>query len=277
MLAVPAAIAAQSGVNVATTEEDLMLSRVTSRDSSFTSSPLTLLVNEEEKEKASSVLRGGSNSAADSDAAVKFPPIPPIHPHHTGSVHYSSVMNADRTTTYRRDINAPCDYGMLLFNVGPALDDLPYQYDLYGDAYLWSDNSGLCLFYPTYGGYQTSTAGPFWKLGYDPTTVNFADLTPGFRHMHRISSRIDIPADGAADKNSKAIDQKRAGDYIIMAHHNFYSIEYYKQLKHFVNTWVTETNTTNTTDTSYVNTNTNAASATFTTTTTTTTTTTDIF
>lgn len=261
MLAVPAAVAAQSGVHVVTTmtetetetetEEDLVLfsrASLSSQSSSVSvsASSLTLLVNnEEEKEELSStMLRGGGVSGvSNSDDMVKFPPIPPIHPHHTGSVHYSSVMNADGTTTYRRDINAPCDHGMLLFNVGPALDNLPYQYDLYGDAYLWSDNGGLCLFYPTYTGYQTSTAGPFWKLGYDPTTVNFEGLDPDFRHMHRISSRIDVPEGGTAHNNSKAIDKQRAGDYIIMAHHNFYNIEYYKQLKHFVNSWVTDTTT----------------------------------
>ena len=282
MLAVPAAVAAQSGVHVVTTtttetetetEEDLVLFRRDSFSSPSSSvSALILLVNnEEEKERVSfTMLRGGvggggasasvSNSNSDDNDMVKFPPIPPIHPHHTGSVHYSSVMNADGTTTYRRDITAPCDYGMLLFNVGPALDNLPYQYDLYGDVYLWSDNGGLCLFYPTYTGYQTSTAGPFWKLGYDPTTVNFADLTSGFRHMHRISSRIDAPGGGTAHKNSKAIDKQRAGDYIIMAHHNFYSIEYYKQLKHFVNSWVTDT-TTNT-KTTIANTTTTTAAVT---------------
>jgi len=210
-------------------------------------SPLTLLATEMENKETdtdtdtetegiSSMLRGGSSSKRATDA-LQFPPLPPIHPHHTGSVHYSSVMNPNGITTYRRDITAPCDYGMLVFNIGPAPDNMPYKYDVYGDAYLWSDNGSLCLLYPSYTGYQISAKAPFWKLGYDPMTVNFGDLSSDFRRMHRISSRVLVPADGSARKNAGAIDKNRAGDYIIMGHYNFYSIDYYKQLKHFVNAW----------------------------------------
>lgn len=166
--------------------------------------------------------------------SMAFPPIPPIHPHHTGSVHYSSVLNPDGSTTYRRDINAPCDYGMLVFNVGPASDDMPYKYDLYGDAYLYDNSAGLCILYPSYTGYQESKA-PYWKLGYDPMTVIFKDLRVDFDSMHRISSRVEVPAN--ANKNSKLIDPDLAGDYIIVAPHDFYSIQYYKQLKFYVNSW----------------------------------------
>lgn len=183
-------------------------------------SPLVLLEGKESKMETPSMLRG---------------PIPPIHPVHTASVHYTSRMDPDGTTTYRRDITVPCDYGMLLFNVGPAEDNLPYDYDIYGDVYLWSDNNGLCILWPTYRGFQESKAGPFWKLGYDPMTVNFGNLEPPFDSMHRISSRILDPAH--AQNHSHAIDDNRAGDYIIVAHHNFYDINYYKQLKAFVNAW----------------------------------------
>eukprot|EP00536_Pseudo-nitzschia_multiseries_P010270 jgi/Psemu1/307166/fgenesh1_kg.307_\ len=199
------------------------------------SQPLTLIPAEtyaEETKEILTMLRGGSN-----DKGLELPPIPPIHPRHTGSVHYSSVMNSDGTTTYRRDINAPCDYGMLVFNVGPAQDTMPYKYELYGDAYLWSDNAGLCILYPSYTGYQLSTAAPFWKLGYDPMIVNFKDLGSEFGHMHRISSRILAPGDGSAHKNSIAINKHTAGDYVIMGQHDFYSIQYYKQLKQFINSW----------------------------------------
>ena len=211
-------------------------------------SPLTLLATETENKETetegiSSMLRGGSSSKRVSTDALQFPPLPPIHPLHTGSVHYSSVMNPNGITTYRRDITAPCDYGMLVFNIGPAPDNMPYKYDVYGDAYLWSDNASLCLLYPSYTGYQISANGPFWKLGYDPMTVNFGDLSADFRHMHRISSRVLVPADGSAQKNANDIDKNRAGDYIIMGHYNFYSIDYYKQLKHFVNAWGTEQET----------------------------------
>jgi len=192
-----------------------------------------------EKISFSTMLRGGINGN-DAFVGEKLPPIPPIKPRHSGSVHYSAVINPDGTTTYRRDVNAPCDYGMLVFNVGPADDSLPFQYDLYEDAYLWSDNSGLCIFYPTYTGYQLGPK-PWWTLGVDPTTVNLRDLVADVTHMHRISSRLVIPKHASA--NSKTIDKDRAGDYIILAHHNFYDINYYKQLKSYVNSWVTKNDT----------------------------------
>jgi hypothetical protein len=184
---------------------------------------------------SSSLLRGGVESETESE--LELPPIPPIHPVHTGSVQYSSVMEADGTVTYRRDIHAPCNYGMLVFNVGPSKDDLPYHYDLYGDAYLFSDNGGLCILYPMYTGYQVSPYGPFWRPGYDPTTVKFGDLVEGPRHMHRISSRILSPPSGGATQHSHEINRNKAGDYVIMGIHDFYGINYYKQLKDYVNSW----------------------------------------
>ena len=136
----------------------------------------------------STMLRGGS---------LKFPPIPPFHPHHTGTVHYSSIQNADNgSITYRREINAPCDYGMLVFTVGYASKELPYEYDLYDEAYLWSSNGGLCILYPSYDGYQTS-ASPFWTLGIDPDTVTFTNLIINPSSMHKVSSR-DIINNGSA-------------------------------------------------------------------------------
>lgn len=233
--------------SVAGTETEDVFVLDQNRDSASTSgSPLMLLAIDKTKEKgtekSSSMLRGGT-STKNPDGSLEFPPLPPIHPHHTGSVHYSSTMNSDGTTSYRRDINAPCDYGMLVFNIGPAKDNMPYKYDLYADAYLWSDNESLCMFYPSYTGFQISNHGPYWKLGYDPMTVNFGDLSKDFRHMHRISSRILSPVDGSAQKNANAIDKNMAGDYIIMAHHNFYTIEYYKELKQYVNSWRTEEET----------------------------------
>lgn len=169
-------------------------------------------------------------------ASLELPPIPPIHPVHTGEVDYSSVMDADGTVIYRRDIEAPCDYGMLVFSIGPSSDDLPYPFDLYADAYLWSDNGGLCILYPTYRGYQVSQYGPFWRPGYDPTAVRFGDLVDGFTHMHKISSRMLVPPSGAP-QHSQEINRDKAGDYVIMAKHNFYSIDYYKRLQAFVHSW----------------------------------------
>jgi len=185
-------------------------------------------------------LRGGAidppNHRSAPEGGLELPPIPPFHPHHTGSIRYSSFMDTDGTVTYRRDIQAPCDYGMLVFNIGPSEDDLPYHYDVYADAYLWSDNGGLCILYPDYTGYQTSLSGPFWRPGYDPTTVRFGDLVANPTHMHRISSRILRPPRGAS-RHSDAINKNKAGDYIVMGKHNFYGINFYKQLKDYVNSW----------------------------------------
>ena len=86
---------------------------------------------------------------------VDFPPIPPFHPKHTAHVHYSSTMDANNQIQYRRDINAPCEHGMLVFSVGVAKDDMPYTYEIYNDGYLYSNNGGLCILYPSYNGYQS--------------------------------------------------------------------------------------------------------------------------
>ena len=188
----------------------------------------------------SNMLRGGGKGEFEFKSKSKFnlPPIPPFHPHHSGTVHYSSIQNADNgAVTYRREINAPCDYGMLVFTVGYAAQELPYEYDLYEEAYLWSDNGGLCILYPSYNGYQTSTT-PFWKLGLDPDTVTFTNLIINPSSMHHISSRDIIGGGRNSDTDNKII-----GDYIIMSHHNFYNINYYKQLKSYINSLKTSSST----------------------------------
>jgi len=155
-------------------------------------------------------------------------PIPPIHPHHTAWVTYSSRMDPDAHVEYRRDINAPCEYGMLIFSVGPAKDDLPYTYELYNDAYLYSDNNGLCLFYPSYTGYQTSNV-PLWNPS-DPLQVAFKQLNTNT--MHWISSRVWDP-----HHSKKQWDRTKVGDYAIIAKHNFYDPHFYEGLKAAINAW----------------------------------------
>jgi len=165
-------------------------------------------------------------------------PIPPFHPHHSGSVQYSSVMNNGHIS-YRRDVNAPCDDGMLIFTVGVAAKELPYEYDLYNEAYLYSDNAGLCILYPTYVGYQLSST-PWWTVGVDPTTVIFTNLRLDPSSMHRVSSR-QLPT--IQNPTTDGIDPEKLGDYVIMAKHDFYNIDYYKQLKAYINSWKTTTTT----------------------------------
>ena len=145
-------------------------------------------------------------------------PIPPLHPHHHATVRYTSRMEPGGNISYRREITAPCDHGMLLFSIGPARDDLPYKYDVYDDAYLFSDNKGLCIRYPDYTGYQVSKS-PFWNPT-DPMTIELKDLDPN--KMHWISSREVNPS-----HSKKSVDKKIIGDYAVIAKHSFYTPHYY--------------------------------------------------
>ena len=137
-------------------------------------------------------------------------------------------MGPDGSVEYRRDINAPCEFGMLLFSVGPAKDSLPYTYELYNDAYLYSDNNGLCMLYPSYNGYQTSKK-PLWNPT-DPLQVVLKPLDRGV--MHWISSRVFDPY-----HSKKQWDRTKVGDYAIVAKHNFYDPGFYKGLKAEINSW----------------------------------------
>lgn len=175
------------------------------------------------------IMTPSSPTANDEDDSVsRLSLIPIIHPFHHGSVVYTAKMNGDRSIEYKREVHAPCDYGMLLFSVGPAKGDLPYAYDIYEDAYLFSNNGNLCFLYPSYKGFQKSYE-PFWKA-MDPTTVMIKPL--GSKTIHRISSRIVDPYN-----SNKTIDPQLAGDYIIIGKHNFYDPHFYQDLKNRINNW----------------------------------------
>jgi len=173
-----------------------------------------------------------NNNDNDNDNATAYSslrgPLPPFHPHHSASVTYSSRMGPKGNVEYRRDINAPCEFGMLLFSVGPAKDDLPYNYELYNDAYLYSDNNGLCMFYPSYNGFQTSDS-PLWNPT-DPLQVVFEQLDRSI--FHWISSRVYDP-----HHSKKKWDRSVVGDYAIIAKHSFYDANFYKSLKADINSW----------------------------------------
>ncbi|CAJ1968720.1 unnamed protein product [Cylindrotheca closterium] len=159
---------------------------------------------------------------------VQGPIPPPFHPHHSASVTYSSRMGPDGSVEYRRDINAPCEFGMLIFSIGPAKDELPYTYELYNDAYLYSDNNGLCMFYPSYNGYQTSSS-PLQNPT-DPLQVILKPLDKSI--MHWISSRVFDP-----HRSKKTYDRTKVGDFAIIAKYNFYDPGFYKGLKASINAW----------------------------------------
>eukprot|EP00980_Cylindrotheca_fusiformis_P014703 scaffold4004_cov105-Cylindrotheca_fusiformis.AAC.2 len=155
-------------------------------------------------------------------------PIPPFHPHHTAFVTYSSHMSSGGSVEYRRDIRFPYNYGMLVFTVGGAKDDLPYRYEVYNDAYLFSDNNSLCILNPWYTGYQVSEK-PFWNPT-DPTSIEVKHLDED--KMHWISSRV-INQYGS----KKKYDRQKTVDYTVVAEHDFYDAHYYRALKAAVNQW----------------------------------------
>jgi hypothetical protein len=149
------------------------------------------------------------------------------HAYH-GHVFYQATLKPNNQIEYAREFTAPCDHGILVFNIGPAADYLPYQYDVYQDAYVFSNNKKLCWAYPTYRGIQK---GPFpWWVQGDPTSF---DVSTGLTPI-RISHRVVRPA------HSKNFTAHKGGDYLIMAHHKFYTPAFYENLKHTVNSGTDE-------------------------------------
>ena len=150
--------------------------------------------------------------------------IKPIHPHHNGRVVYLTEETA-AGIVYKRVFTVPCHYGMLVFNVGPAANYEPFSYDVYEDAYAYSDNNGLCVLYPSYTGIQTSAA-PLWN----PTDLT--DQTVGLGDTPtKISTRV-VKMPG-----SKDMDPKRGGDFVVMREGNFYNPAYYKHLQNEIHRW----------------------------------------
>ena len=146
------------------------------------------------------------------------------HTHH-GHVFYQATLKPNNQIEYAREFTAPCDHGILVFNVGPAAEYLPYMYDIYQDAYVFSNNKKMCWAYPTYRGIQK---GPFsWWVQGDPTSFDvLTGLTPT-----KISHRIVRPI------GARNISAHKGGDFLIMAHHKFYTPTFYENLKHTVNSW----------------------------------------
>ena len=156
--------------------------------------------------------------------------IKPIKPLHEGKVVYlTSFSDADDAVVYKRIFTAPCGDGMLVFNVGPAPQYEPYYYDLYEDAYAYSDNGGLCVLYPSYRGIQTSPY-PLWTAR-DKTeqTVKLGDVP------NKISMRVAVPP-GTKPFNHSDVKYK-GGDFLIIRPGKFYNPTYYKHLKSEINSW----------------------------------------
>jgi len=110
---------------------------------------------------------------------------------------------------------------LILFSSLQAMHE-PYAYDIYEDAFAYSDNNGLCFLYPSYKGTQTSDT-IMWTPD-DPTEQN---VELGDKE-NKISSRVVIPPDS---KNNT----RRGGDFLIIRKGKFYNPGYYKRLKEYVN------------------------------------------
>jgi len=147
------------------------------------------------------------------------------HKKHHGHVMYQAILRPNQQIDYTREFTAPCDYGILVFNIGPAANYLPYKYDIYQDAYVFSNNKKMCWAYPTYRGIQT---GPFpWWIQGDPTSFD----VPTGRIPTKISNRIVRPM------GSKNITATKGGDFLIIARGKFYTPAFYKNLKATINSW----------------------------------------
>ena len=85
---------------------------------------------------------------------------------HHGEVLYTTI-ELPSGRLYKREFRVPCGYGLLVFNIGPAASNLPYAFDVYDDGYVYSDNGGLCLLYPSYRAHQNDT---------QPTILNNIDI-----------------------------------------------------------------------------------------------------
>ena len=164
------------------------------------------------------------------DVGKKIHPPHPKKLHH-GEVLYTTVQDPDVGRYYKREFLIPCGYGLLVFNIGPADQAMPYQFDVYDDGYVYSDNGGLCWLYPSYRAHQNDTE-PFWNPT-DATSFR-VPLSQEPLDMTKISTRIN------EHPHTKAMNekiQKHGGDYLVMAKHNFYTPHYYRALKAVVNSW----------------------------------------
>ena len=159
-----------------------------------------------------------------------------IHPPHPKKLHHGTVEYLTEDTGdgryYRREFTIPCGYGMLAFNIGPAKEELPYSFDVYDDAYIFSNNAGLCVLYPSYRGYQNGTE-PFWEA--DDPTFQQVPLGPWTKVSHKINKQTHA-------KEMNAAVKARGGDYVILEKGDFYDPRYYQRLKAVVNSWSSKVN-----------------------------------
>eukprot|EP00522_Entomoneis_paludosa_P006346 CAMPEP_0172450592 /NCGR_PEP_ID=MMETSP1065-20121228/8874_1 /TAXON_ID=265537 /ORGANISM="Amphiprora paludosa, Strain CCMP125" /LENGTH=179 /DNA_ID=CAMNT_0013202385 /DNA_START=156 /DNA_END=695 /DNA_ORIENTATION=+ len=142
-----------------------------------------------------------------------------------GKVVYWTKDTTEGTTEYTRIFTVPCAYGVLAFNIGPAPQYAPYAYEIYQDAYAFSDNGGLCPLYPSWKASQTSD----FVLWNPQTDANEHEVKLGDTEQ-LISTRVVQPP------HSKA-NVAHGGDFVIMRKGNFYSPQYFRQLQEHVHSF----------------------------------------
>jgi hypothetical protein len=159
----------------------------------------------------------------------KWHPPKPFKPVHKGKVVFLTEKDsATGTITYKRIFTVPCANGILVFNVGPAAEYEPFDYDIYDDAYAYSDQKGLCPLFPTYTATQESDE-IMWEPS-DPTEVTVDRLGD---EPFKISTRV-VTQPGTKKLHDPS---KRGGDFVVMRKGNFYDAGYYQGLKKYINSW----------------------------------------
>ena len=123
-------------------------------------------------------------------------------------VYYGTTQDDHHRMMYKRDYVLPCNYGLLVLNVGPAPTDQHYDFDIYDDAYLWSNNNNMCVLYPHWKAYQQGYQ-PMWNPT-DPTYYSYNHVNK--HEMHKISTLIHH-RDGTKDIDAGI--KAKGGDYVI--------------------------------------------------------------
>jgi hypothetical protein len=150
--------------------------------------------------------------------------VKPVRPHHHGEVVFSTEIDDEGNFVFKRTFTVPCGDGILVFSVGPAATYEPYAYELYDDAYVYSNNQGLCVLYPSYKAIQTSDEILWTPEDPNQQTLELGDLP------NKITARV-------TKKPDTKDDTQRGGDFVVMRSGNFYTPVYYKHLKSSINSW----------------------------------------
>jgi hypothetical protein len=166
---------------------------------------------------------GTSESSLNQPSKIQWH-VKPIKKHHHGEVVFSTEIDDEGNFVYKRTFTVPCGDGILVFSVGPAATYEPYAYELYDDAYVYSNNQGLCVLYPSYKAIQTSDEILWTPEDPKQQTLELGDLP------NKITARV-------TKKPDTKDDTQRGGDFVVMRSGKFYTPVYYKHLKSSINSW----------------------------------------